>query len=142
MPRSEDDHPHWIDLPTFSDERGSLSVIESSEQVPFEINRTYYIYDVPPETVRGRHAHRELEQIMVALTGSLDLLLETEVGRREFRLDSPSEGVYIPTQTWRELSNFAPGTVCLVVASHQYDPDDYIHDYELFQEQIASTPEE
>jgi dTDP-4-dehydrorhamnose 3,5-epimerase-like enzyme len=139
MHRSEDENPHWIDIPKFSDERGSLSVIESSDQVPFDINRVYYIYEVSPEVVRGRHAHRELEQIMIALNGSLDLLLETGAGQREFQLDSPTDGVYIPKQTWRVLSNFCPETVCLVLASHQYNPEDYINDYEKFQEEVTST---
>lgn len=129
--------PYWIEFPTFSDERGSLSVVEASEQAPFQINRLYYLYDVPPDSVRGRHAHRELEQVMIAVAGSLDLVVETRSGREEFHLDAPTEGVYIPKLAWRELSDFSSDAMCLVVASRPYEPDDYIHDYDQFKQLLA-----
>lgn len=128
--------PYWVNVPTFSDERGSLSVLEASDDVPFQINRLYYLYDVPSKSVRGQHAHRELEQIMIAVAGSLTLCLETSSGQEEFQLESPSRGVYVPQMTWRELTDFSTDTVCLVVASRPYEPEDYIHDYDEFKELI------
>lgn len=130
--------PQMIELSTFKDDRGKLSVIESREGIPFDVQRVYYLYDVPPDAIRGNHAHKRLQQLMIAVSGSLDVLVETSAGREQFRLDSPGEGLYIPRMTWRELSNFTEGTVCMVLASHKYDESDYIHEYETFQERLDS----
>lgn len=131
------DVPYLFDLPTFEDERGRLTVAEAGEAVPFDIERIYYLYDVPPDEVRGEHAHRELEQVMVATSGALDVTLEGSYGREQFRLDSPERGLYVPATSWRELSNFSDGATCLVVASQPYDPDDYVHDLEAFRAELA-----
>jgi dTDP-4-dehydrorhamnose 3,5-epimerase-like enzyme len=140
MSQSDPDsqHPHQVELSTFIDDRGKLSVVESSERIPFDIERVYYLYDVPPDATRGNHAHKRLQQIMIAVSGSLDVLVETSAGSEQFHLDSPGEGLYIPRMTWRELSNFTSGTVCIVLASQKYDESDYIHEYESFQKQLES----
>lgn len=137
---TEDGHPdapYLLDLPTFEDERGRITVAETGEAVPFDIERLYYLYDVPPDTTRGKHAHRKLKQIMVALSGSLDVTIEGQFGRDTYRLDSPKRGLFVPAKTWRELSNFSNSTTCLVIASHRYDPSDYIHDLRTFRDLIG-----
>lgn len=128
--------PYLFDLPTFEDERGRLTVAEAGEAVPFDIERIYYLYDVPADETRGEHAHRELEQLVVATSGALDVTLEGAYGREQFRLESPDRGLYVPAMSWRELSNFTTDATCLVVASHPYDPDDYVHDLQAFREEL------
>lgn len=128
------DRPRLIDLPTFEDDSGRLTVAETNEAIPFDIERVYYLYDVPPGETRGEHAHRALEQVMVAVSGSLEVALEGAFGSERFRLDAPDRGLYVPRCTWRELSDFSEDACCVVVASHGYDPDDYVHDYDVFQE--------
>ncbi|XGI82751.1 FdtA/QdtA family cupin domain-containing protein [Halorutilales archaeon Cl-col2-1] len=121
-----------IDLPKINDERGNLTFIEQSQHIPFDIKRVYYLYDVPGGESRGGHAHKELEQFMIAANGSFDLILDDGSETERIHLNRSYYGVYIPTMTWRELENFSSGSVCLVLASEYYDEDDYIRDYDKF----------
>lgn len=123
-----------IDLPKITDERGNLTFIEQNEHIPFEIKRVYYLYDVPGGESRGGHAHRELEQFVIAANGSFDLILDDGTDRERVHLNRSYYGIYMPAGVWRELENFSSGSVCLVLASEHYDEDDYIRDYEAFVE--------
>ena len=121
-----------VDLPRVTDPRGNLTFIEGSDHVPFDIQRVYYLYDVPGGESRGGHAHRGLEQLIVAAAGSFDVIVDdgTEVAR--FHLNRSYYGLYVPRLTWRELGNFSTGSVCLVLASQKYGEDDYFRDYDEF----------
>jgi len=121
-----------IDLPKATDPRGNLTFIEGGRHIPFEIKRVYYIYDVPGGEMRGAHAHRTLHQLMLAVSGSFDVIIDDGVCREVYRLDRAFRGLYIPPMHWRELLNFSSGAVCLVLASEFYDAGDYIRDYEVF----------
>lgn len=117
-----------IDLPRRQDGRGSLTFVEPP-LLPFEIRRVYYLYDMPEATTRGAHGHRKLEQLMIALAGSLNVELDDGFSKRVFRLSRPDQGLYVGPMIWRGLTNFAPGTVCVVLASERYDEADYLRDY-------------
>jgi dTDP-4-dehydrorhamnose 3,5-epimerase-like enzyme len=121
-----------IDLPKIVDPRGNLSFIEGSRHVPFEIRRVYYLYDIPGGESRGGHAHRELSQLLIAVSGSFTVVLDNGLGRRKCTLNRPDRGLLITPGVWRELEDFSSGAVCLVLASHPYDEGDYIRDYDLF----------
>lgn len=121
-----------VDLPKVSDPRGNLTFIESSRQVPFEIKRVYYIYDVPGGSDRGAHAHKNLHQLIVAISGSFDVVLTDGFTKKRFHLNRSYFGLYVCPMMWRYLDNFSSGSVCLVLASNLYDPDDYYRDYDLF----------
>lgn len=132
--------PPWsvCRLETHSDGRGRLVAVEAGEpHLPFEIRRVYYIYGVPAGQVRGLHAHRKLQQLMVAVSGGLDVILDDGRRRRRIRLDDPTTALLVPPMTWREMRDFAPGTVCLVLASAPYDESDYIRTYESFRAEAA-----
>jgi len=111
---------------------GNLTIVEGSLQVPFDVQRVYYLYDVPGGEARGGHAHRRLHQLIVAASGSFDLIISDGRTRRTFHLARPYMGVYMPAGLWRELDNFSSGAICLVIASHLYDEADYIRDYQQF----------
>lgn len=121
-----------IDLPKVEDERGNLTFIEQSNHIPFDIKRVYYLYDVPGGERRGGHAHKELEQFIIAANGSFDLILDDGYQEETFHLNRSYYGIYLPKMMWRELENFSSGSVCLVLASDYYDEDDYIRDYDEF----------
>lgn len=121
-----------IALPRFTDARGSLSFVEAEVHVPFEFKRIYYLYDLPEGTERGAHAHKALHQLMIPLAGSFDVVLDDGTRRRRVRLVSPDQGLYIRPMIWRDLENFAAGSVCLVVASERYGEDDYFRSYDEF----------
>lgn len=121
-----------IELPKISDTRGNLSFIESNMQVPFQIQRVYYLYDVPGGSERGGHAHKQLEQLIIALSGSFDVVLDDGVTQKTIHLNRPNFGIYICSYIWRELNNFSSGSVCGVIASRPYEEHDYIRDYEKF----------
>ncbi|MFL5340647.1 MAG: sugar 3,4-ketoisomerase [Gemmataceae bacterium] len=121
-----------LHLPRITDPRGNLTFVEGDEHVPFEIRRVYYLYDVPAGAERGGHAHRTLHQIIIPLSGSFDVILDDGANWRRFRLDRPYRGLYVCPLTWRELSNFSSGSVCLVLASAPFDEGDYVRDYREF----------
>lgn len=122
-----------IDLSKIIDpRRGNLTVVEGERTIPFEIKRTYWTYDVPSGESRGGHAHRQLQQLVVALSGSFDVTLDNGSERETIHLNHPYQGLLIPTMTWRTLEDFSSGAVCLVLASDLYDEEDYIRDYKLF----------
>lgn len=121
-----------VDFPKVEDNRGNLTYIEQNRHIPFDIRRVYYLYDVPGGERRGGHAHKELEQLIIAANGSFDLVLEDRYERETFHLNRSYYGIYVPPMTWRELENFSSGSVCLVLASDYYDEDDYIRDYDEF----------
>ena len=120
-----------IDLPKIEDRRGNLSVIEK-DTIPFEIKRVYYLYDVPAGAERGGHAHKILQQFLVAISGSFDVILNDGKIETKVTLNKPYEGLYVAQKTWRELRNFSSGAVCLVVSSGEFIEDDYIRDFDDF----------
>ena len=122
-----------IDIRKYTDTRGYLSVIEGGEDIPFEIKRIYYLYMVP-EAARGSHAHKQLQQLMVATSGSVHVTLDDGVNKKTFVLDKPWKGLHVVPGLWRDLDNFAGGTVCMVLASEHYAEEDYIRNYEEFLE--------
>ena len=121
-----------IDLPKISDYRGSLSFVESNNHIPFDINRVYYLYDVPGGEERGGHAHKELHQLIVAISGSFEVTLNDGKDTVTYLLNRSNKGLYICPLIWRELKNFTSGSVCLVLASDFYTEDDYFRDYNIF----------
>lgn len=124
--------PQLIDIPIVHDMRGNLSVVEGGELIPFDIKRLYYLYDVPGGATRGGHAHRMLRQLIIAASGSFDVILDNGKERTKYSLNRSYKGLYIPTMTWREIENFSSGAVCMVLASEHYDESDYIYDYDSF----------
>ena len=123
---------HMIDLPKISDPRGNLTFIEGGRHVPFEIRRVYYLYDVPGGAERGGHAHKELHQLIVAMSGSFDVILDDGRERQRIHLNRSYNGLYVCPMIWRELDNFSSGSVCMVLASNHYDEADYYRDYQEF----------
>lgn len=120
-----------LSIPKIEDPRGNLSVIEN-DIVPFDIKRVYYLYDVPSGSERGGHAHKELQEFLVALSGSFDVVLKDGEDERIVTLNKPYEGLLINPGIWRELQNFSSGSVCLVVASDVYIEEDYIRNFDEF----------
>lgn len=118
-----------IDLPKISDPRGNLTFVENKNQIPFDISRVYYLYDVPGGSERGGHAHKELEQLIIAASGSFDVLLDDGKEKKKFHLCRSYYGLYACPMIWREIDNFSTGAVCLVLASNLYDEDDYYREY-------------
>jgi dTDP-4-dehydrorhamnose 3,5-epimerase-like enzyme len=122
-----------ITLPKIGEDmRGNLSFVEAGRHVPFTIERAYYLYDVPGGVERGGHAHKDLQQLIVALSGSFQVVLNDGRDRKSITLDRPHYGLYIPTMIWRELINFSSGAVLFVMASNFYTEDDYYREYEEF----------
>jgi len=121
-----------VDLPKINDVRGNLTFIEENRHVPFGIKRVYYLYDVPGGAERGGHAHKELHQLIVAISGSFDVVLDDGVEKKRFHLDRSYYGLYVCPMIWREIDNFSSGSVCMVLASTLYDESDYYRDYSKF----------
>jgi hypothetical protein len=121
-----------IELPQNYNTNGRITAVNGSSEIPFEIKRVYYLYDVPSGEERGGHAHLELEQLIVAVSGSFDLVLDDGVNRRVIHLNRPFSGVLMSSGIWRELTNFSSGSICLVMASRNYDENDYIRDYNRY----------
>ena len=128
--------PQILDIPIAHDQRGNLSVVEGGELIPFDIKRLYYLYDVPGGATRGGHAHRNLRQLIIAASGSFDVILDNGVSRRKFSLNRSYKGLYIPVMTWREIENFSSGAVCMVLASEHFDEADYIYEYDAFLKEV------
>jgi dTDP-4-dehydrorhamnose 3,5-epimerase-like enzyme len=124
--------PKLIELTKISDPRGNLSVIEEFKDIPFKIERTYWIYDVPGGETRGGHAYRENEEFIVALSGSFDVILDDGKEKQTFHLNRSYYGLYVPKGLWREMDNFSTNSLALVLASTRFDVNDYIRDYEEF----------
>lgn len=116
---------HLIDLPRVPNVLGNLSFIEGERHIPFAIQRVYYLYDVPGGAERGGHAHRELQQLIIAMSGSFDVILDDGYQKQRFHLNRSYQGLYVRTLIWRELDNFSFSSVCLVLASNRYDEADY-----------------
>ncbi len=127
-----------IDLKKISNPRGNLTAIESGRDVPFEFRRVYYTYDIPGGESRGGHAHRTLEQFIIAASGSFDVQLDDGLKRASFSLNRSYYGLYIPPMLWRDLRNFSSGSVALVLASDFYDEADYIRDYQIFMDVVRA----
>jgi len=126
------DRCRLIELPRITDPRGDLTFIEAGRHVGFEVKRVYYLYNVPGGAERGGHAHRRLEQLIVAMSGVFDVTLDDGSVRKTIALTRPYQGLYICPMVWRELSNFSPAAVCMVLASTWYDEGDYYRDYQEF----------
>lgn len=121
-----------IDLPKINDVRGNLSFIESNRHIPFEIQRVFYLYDVPGGETRAGHALKTCEQFLIAVSGSFEVVIDDGFNRREYLLNRAYHGLLIPPLFWRELKNFSTGSVCLVLASQPYDEENYIYEYDEF----------
>lgn len=117
-----------------SDRKGNITVVENHKDIPFEVRRTYYLYDVPGGESRGAHAHKELSQLIIAASGSFTVTLDDGNVKRTFLLNRPYQGLYVVPGIWRTLDDFSSGSVCLVLASEKYAPEDYIRDYAEFLE--------
>ena len=118
-----------IDLPQVCDLRGNLTFIEGNIHIPFDIQRVYYLYDVPGGSERGGHAHKALHQLIIAMSGSFDVMLDDGHEKKRFNLNRSYYGLYVCPMMWRELDNFSSGSVCMVLASNRYAEDDYYRDY-------------
>lgn len=121
-----------IELRKIADPRGNLTFVEGERHIPFAIKRVYYLYDVPGGAERGGHAHRELHQLIIAMSGSFDVVLKDGFDERRFHLNRSYYGLYICPMIWRELDNFSSGSVCMALASNYYDEADYFRDYAEF----------
>ena len=121
-----------LELPKIGEPRGNLTFIEGGRHVPFEIRRVYYLYDVPGGAARAGHGHRELEQFIIAMSGSFTVIVDDGAQRKAFQLNRSYYGLYIPRMIWREIEDFSSGAVCTVLASTLYDAADYYRDYSEF----------
>ena len=127
-----------IEIPKIENPNGNIAILENGT-IPFEIKRVYYLFDVPSSAHRGGHAHKNLNQILIALSGSFDVVLKDGVSSKTITLNKPDKGLLINTNIWRELENFSSGAVCLVLASAVFDELDYIRDFDDFLSYIRIT---
>jgi hypothetical protein len=125
-------HCKILDLPRINDPRGNLTFIEGGNHIPFDIARTYYLYDVPGGAERGGHGHKELSQFIIAMSGSFDVHLDDGYEKKSYHLNRSYYGLYVSPMIWREIDNFSSGSVCLVLASTPYEATDYYRYYEAF----------
>ena len=121
-----------LSLPKISDPRGNLTFVEGGIHIPFNIQRVYYLYDVPGGAERGGHAHKDLHQLIIAMSGSFDVILDDGTKKQRHHLNRSYSGLYVCPMIWRELDNFSSGSVCMVLASNRYDENDYYRNYETF----------
>lgn len=126
------DKCQMISLPKITDPRGNLTFVEGGNQIPFSIERVYYLYDVPGGAERGGHAHKGLHQLIIAMSGSFDVVLDDGENKKRIHLSRSYGGLYVCPMIWRELDNFSSGSVCMVLASNRYDEEDYYRNYEEF----------
>jgi hypothetical protein len=126
-----------ISLPQIKTESGDITSINNLENIPFEIQRVYYLYDVPNRADRGGHAHKELFQLVVAVSGSFDIELFDGIQKVKYTLNQPDQGLLIVPGIWRNLNNFSGGGICLVLASHEYDESDYIREIEQYRNYVS-----
>jgi len=129
-----------IQFPIVPDHRGNLTFVEGGRHVPFDIKRVFYLYDVPGGESRAGHALKDVEQVIIAMSGSFDVVLDYGDERETISLNRSYAGLYVPSLVWRELENFSSGSVCLVLASHRYSEGAYYRDYEAFRAALAGTP--
>lgn len=129
-----------IELPKIADTRGNLTFVEGTRHIPFEIKRVFYVYDVPGGAARGGHAHKAVQQLLIAMSGSFDVTLDDGTDRRVFHLNRAYFGLYVPAMIWREMDNFSSGAVCMVLASSFYSEDDYYRDHEDFLQAVKALP--
>jgi len=123
-----------VHLPKIENVSGSITPIEGGKEIPFNIKRIYYLYDVPGGANRGGHAHKTLHQLIVAASGSFDIVLDDGIVKKTVQLNRPYYGLYLPAGIWRDIFNFSSGAICLVLASDHYDASEYIRDYDEFLE--------
>lgn len=134
------DGVRYIKLPVITDPRGDLTFLEGQRHIPFDIARVYYLYNVPVNSERGGHAHRDLQQVIFALSGSFRIRFDNGRSKQDITLRDPRRGVYVDRLVWREMDLFSQGAVCMVIASHPYDESDYYRDYDEFIA-VARTPQ-
>ena len=127
-----------IQLPRIANSQGNLTFVEGGNHIPFDLRRVYFLYDVPAGAERGGHAHKELQQLLIPLSGSFDVILDDGLNREHHRLDRPFSGLYIAPGMWRELKNFTSGSVCLGLASAPYEEADYIRNYDDFLQKFSA----
>lgn len=125
-----------IQLPKITDPRGNLTFIEGNHHIPFDIKRVYYLYDVPGGAERGGHAHKQLQQLIIGISGSFDVILDDGHEKRRFHMSRSYYGLYLGSMIWRELDNFSSASVCMVLASTVYEESDYYRDYQEFLEAV------
>lgn len=125
-----------IELPRIQDPRGNLTFLESGKHIPFSFSRVFYLYDVPGGANRAGHALKNCEQFLIAMSGSFDVILNDGTDKKIFHMNRSYYGLYIPPMVWREIDNFSSGSVCLVIASHRYDENDYYRSYDAFLKEI------
>jgi hypothetical protein len=120
---------HIVNLPKITDARGNLTFVEGGRHIPFDIKRAYYLYDVPGGAERGGHTHKDLHQLIIAISGAFDIVLDDGHEKKRYHLNRSYFGLYVCPMIWREMDNFSSGAVCLVLASNLYDEADYYRDY-------------
>ena len=123
-------------LPRIYDPRGSLTFVEGMQHIPFDIRRVYYVYDVPRDAIRGGHAHKKLHQLIIAVSGSFDIHIDDGNSKKTVHLSKAYLGLYVCPMIWRDINNFSPGAVCMVLASENYDELDYYREYDQFTEDV------
>lgn len=123
-----------LEFPIVSDPRGNLTFVEANRHIPFDIKRVYYLYDVPGGTERGGHAHRTLHQVIIAMSGSFDVVLNDGLRAHRYHLNRSYYGLYVCPMMWREIDNFSSGSVCMVLASDFFNEDDYYRDFSTFRQ--------
>ena len=130
----------FIELPKITDGRGNLTFIEAEKHVPFKIKRTYFIYAVPHNQVRGNHAHKTLYQFIIAINGSFNITLDDGMSKKKkYHLTKPNSGLYLAPMVWRKLDDFSENAVCLCLVSELYDENDYIRDYKYFKKMVKKN---
>lgn len=130
---------HVLPLSKINNPAGNITIVEGEQNIPFNIRRIYYLYDIPGGESRGGHAHKELTQLIVAASGSFEVLLDDGINKKIVRLNRPNFGLFVVPGIWRELFEFSSGSVCLVLASHKYDENDYLREYDYFKEYKYET---